>query len=234
MPQEHIFKQFDTELETVRSRVLQMGGLVEMQIVNAIEAMSSGDIGLMNKVIEDDRRVNSFDVLIDDMCQHIIARRQPAATDLRMVMTVIKTTTDLERIGDEAEKIARMSKMIYETDRFHLPRFNEVRHMADLVVDMLRRSLDAFARLDLATAAQVVRADMTVDDEYRAIIRQLITFMMEDPRTITTSLEILSIAKALERIGDHAKNMCEYVVYLVKGKDVRHTSVEEVEREALH
>ncbi len=233
MPQEHIFKQFDTELETVRSRVLQMGGLVEMQIVNAIEAMSSGDIGLMNKVIEDDRRVNSFDVLIDDMCQHIIARRQPAATDLRMVMTVIKTTTDLERIGDEAEKIARMSKMIYETDRFHLPRFNEVRHMADLVVDMLRRSLDAFARLDLATAAQVVRADMTVDDEYRAIIRQLITFMMEDPRTITTSLEILSIAKALERIGDHAKNMCEYVVYLVKGKDVRHTSVEEVEREAL-
>ena len=233
MPQEHIFKQFDTELETVRSRVLQMGGLVEMQIVNAIEAMSSGDIGLMNKVIEDDRRVNSFDVLIDDMCQHIIARRQPAATDLRMVMTVIKTTTDLERIGDEAEKIARMTKMIYETDRFHLPRFNEVRHMADLVVDMLRRSLDAFARLDLATAAQVVRADMTVDDEYRAIIRQLITFMMEDPRTITTSLEILSIAKALERIGDHAKNMCEYVVYLVKGKDVRHTSVEEVEREAL-
>jgi len=233
MPQEHIFKQFDTELETVRSRVLQMGGLVEMQIVNAIEAMSSGDIGLMNKVIEDDRRVNSFDVLIDDMCQHIIARRQPAATDLRMVMTVIKTTTDLERIGDEAEKIARMSKMIYETDRFHLPRFNEVRHMADLVVDMLRRSLDAFARLDLATAAQVVRADMTVDDEYRAIIRQLITFMMEDPRTISTSLETLSIAKALERIGDHAKNMCEYIVYLVKGKDVRHTSVEEIEREAL-
>ena len=233
MPQEHIFKQFDTELETVRSRVLQMGGLVEMQIVNAIEAMSSGDIGLMNKVIEDDRRVNSFDVLIDDMCQHIIARRQPAATDLRMVMTVIKTTTDLERIGDEAEKIARMSKMIYETDRFHLPRFNEVRHMAELAVDMLRRALDAFARLDMATAAQVVRADITVDEEYRAIIRQLITFMMEDPRTITTSLEILSIAKALERIGDHSKNMCEYIVYLVKGKDVRHTSVEEIEREAL-
>jgi len=233
MPHEHISRQFDNELETVRSRVLQMGGLVEKQITDAIEAMSNGDLELMNKVEEEDRRVNAFDVSIDEMCQHIIARRQPAATDLRMVMTVIKTTTDLERIGDEAEKIARMSKMIYETDRFHLPRFNEVRHMADLVVDMLRRSLDAFARLDLATAAQVVRADMTVDDEYRAIIRQLITFMMEDPRTITTSLEILSIAKALERIGDHAKNMCEYVVYLVKGKDVRHTSVEEIEREAL-
>lgn len=233
MPQEHIYKQFDTELETVRSRVLQMGGLVEQQIVNAIEAMSSGDLEVMNKVIEEDRRVNSFDVMIDEMCQHIIARRQPAATDLRMVMTMIKTTTDLERIGDEAEKIARMSKMIYETDRFHLPRFNEVRHMAELAVDMLRRALDAFARLDMATAAQVVRADITVDEEYRAIIRQLITFMMEDPRTITTSLEILSIAKALERIGDHSKNMCEYIVYLVKGKDVRHTSVEEIEREAL-
>lgn len=233
MPQEHIFKQFDTELETVRSRVLQMGGLVEQQIVNAIEAMSSGDLEMMNKVIDEDRRVNSFDVMIDEMCQHIIARRQPAATDLRMVMTMIKTTTDLERIGDEAEKIARMSKMIYETDRFHLPRFNEVRHMAELAVDMLRRALDAFARLDMATAAQVVRADITVDEEYRAIIRQLITFMMEDPRTITTSLEILSIAKALERIGDHSKNMCEYIVYLVKGKDVRHTSVEEIEREAL-
>ena len=233
MPQEHIYKQFDTELETVRSRVLQMGGLVEQQIVNAIEAMSSGDLEVMNKVIEEDRRVNSLDVMIDEMCQHIIARRQPAATDLRMVMTMIKTTTDLERIGDEAEKIARMSKMIYETDRFHLPRFNEVRHMAELAVDMLRRALDAFARLDMATAAQVVRADITVDEEYRAIIRQLITFMMEDPRTITTSLEILSIAKALERIGDHSKNMCEYIVYLVKGKDVRHTSVEEIEREAL-
>ena len=233
MPQEHIYKQFDTELETVRSRVLQMGGLVEQQIVNAIEAMSSGDLEVMNKVIEEDRRVNSFDVMIDEMCQHIIARRQPAATDLRMVMTMIKTTTDLERIGDEAEKIARMSKMIYETDRFHLPRFNEVRHMAELAVDMLRRALDAFARLDMATAAQVVRADITVDEEYRAIIRQLITFMMEDPRTITTSLEILSIAKALERIGDHSKNMCEYIVYLVKGKEVRHTSVEEIEREAL-
>ncbi|MFO1379757.1 MAG: phosphate signaling complex protein PhoU [Chitinivorax sp.] len=233
MPQEHIYKQFDTELETVRSRVLQMGGLVEQQIVNAIEAMSSGDLEVMNKVIEEDRRVNSFDVMIDEMCQHIIARRQPAATDLRMVMTMIKTTTDLERIGDEAEKIARMSKMIYETDRFHLPRFNEVRHMAELAVDMLRRALDAFARLDMATAAHVVRADITVDEEYRAIIRQLITFMMEDPRTITTSLEILSIAKALERIGDHSKNMCEYIVYLVKGKDVRHTSVEEIEREAL-
>lgn len=233
MPQEHIFKQFDADLETVRSRVLQMGGLVEKQIVDAIEAMSSGDMELMNKVEEEDRRVNSFDVTIDEMCLHIIARRQPAATDLRMVMTMIKTTTDLERIGDEAKKIARMSKMIYEAERIHMPRFHEIRHMSTLVLDMLHKALDAFARLDLSEAAKVVRADLNVDEEYRSIIRHLITFMMEDPRTISTSLEILAIAKALERIGDHAKNMCEYIVYLVKGKDVRHTSVEEIEREAL-
>ena len=233
MPQEHIFKQFDADLETVRSRVLQMGGLVEKQIVDAIEAMSSGDMALMNKVEEEDRRVNSFDVTIDEMCLHIIARRQPAATDLRMVMTMIKTTTDLERIGDEAKKIARMSKMIYEAERIHMPRFHEIRHMSTLVLDMLHKALDSFARLDLSEAAKVVRADLNVDEEYRSIIRHLITFMMEDPRTISTSLEILAIAKALERIGDHAKNMCEYIVYLVKGKDVRHTSVEEIEREAL-
>ena len=230
MPQEHIYRQFDTELETVRARVLQMGGLVEKQIADAIEAMSNGDLELMNKVEEEDRRVNAFDVSIDEMCQHIIARRQPAATDLRMVMTVIKTTTDLERIGDEAKKIARMSKMIYEGERINMPRFREIRHMATLVLDMLHKALDAFARLDLAEAAQVVRADLHVDEEYRLIIRHLITFMMEDPRTISTSLETLSIAKALERIGDHAKNMCEYIVYLVKGKDVRHTSGEEIGR----
>ncbi|MFO1386502.1 MAG: phosphate signaling complex protein PhoU [Chitinivorax sp.] len=233
MPHEHISRQFDNELETVRSRVLQMGGLVEKQITDAIEAMSNGDLELMNKVEEEDRRVNAFDVSIDEMCQHIIARRQPAATDLRMVMTVIKTTTDLERIGDEAKKIARMSKMIYEAERINMPRFREIHHMSTLVLDMLHKALDAFARLDLAEAAHVVRADLHVDEEYRLIIRHLITFMMEDPRTISTSLETLSIAKALERIGDHAKNMCEYIVYLVKGKDVRHTSVEEIEREAL-
>lgn len=233
MPHDHISRQFDNELETVRARVLQMGGLVEKQITDAIEAMSNGDLELMSKVEEEDRRVNAFDVSIDEMCQHIIARRQPAATDLRMVMTVIKTTTDLERIGDEAKKIARMSKMIYEAERINMPRFREIHHMSTLVLDMLHKALDAFARLDLAEAAHVVRADLHVDEEYRLIIRHLITFMMEDPRTISTSLETLSIAKALERIGDHAKNMCEYIVYLVKGKDVRHTSVEEIEREAL-
>lgn len=231
MPQEHIYRQFDTELETVRARVLQMGGLVEKQIADAIEAMSNGDLELMNKVEEEDRRVNAFDVSIDEMCQHIIARRQPAATDLRMVMTVIKTTTDLERIGDEAKKIARMSKMIYEGERINMPRFREIRHMATLVLDMLHKALDAFARLDLAEAAQVVRADLHVDEEYRLIIRHLITFMMEDPRTISSSLDLLFIARSIERVGDHAKNISEYVVYLVKGRDVRHIGLEAMERE---
>ena len=228
---EHTSKQFDAELEAVRARVLQMGGLVESQIQLALDALISGDVALMNRVIEDDHRVNAMEVEIDESCNQIIARRQPAAGDLLMVMTVIKTITDLERIGDEAEKIARMAKLLSSRERLHLPRHPEIKHAADVALDMLRKSLDAFARLDLATAAQVVRQDEQVDEEFRTIMRYLITFMMEDPRTISTALEILFVAKAIERIGDHAKNMSEYVVYMVKGRDVRHVTVEEIERE---
>jgi len=230
---EHTSKQFDAELEAVRARVLQMGGIVEDQIVRALEALSKGDSALAARVVEDDHRVNALEVGIDEDCSTIIARRQPAAGDLRMLLMVVKTITDLERIGDEAAKIARMTQMIYESDRRHIPRSTEVKHVADIALGMLRNSLDAFARLDLAVAAKVVRQDDQVDDEFRLIIRQLITFMMEDPRTISHAIEILFIAKAIERIGDHAKNMSEYVVYMVKGKDVRHTSVEAIEREAL-
>ena len=230
---EHTSKQFDSELEAVRARVLQMGGLVESQIQLALEALISGDVELMNRVITDDHRVNAMEVEIDDSCNQIIARRQPAAGDLRMVMTVIKTITDLERIGDEAEKIARMAKLLSQKERLFLPRYHEIKHAAELALDMLRKSLDAFARIDLACAAQVVRQDEQVDEEFRTIMRYLITFMMEDPRTISTALEILFIAKAIERIGDHAKNMSEYVVYMVKGRDVRHVTVEEIEREVL-
>ncbi len=228
---EHISKQFNAELEAVRSSVLQMGGLVEEQIEKAIEALTTSNIDLIEQVIADDHRVNAMEVSIDEICSQIIARRQPTASDLRMIMTVIKTITDLERIGDEAEKIARMAKLIYAAGRMHMPRFIEIRHVANIALEMLRKSLDAFARLDLAAAAQVVRQDELVDEEFRSIIRQLITFMMEDPRKISTSLEILFAAKAIERIGDHAKNMSEYVVYLVKGKDVLHVTVEEIERE---
>ena len=230
---EHTSKQFDAELEAVRARVLQMGGLVESQIRLSVEALVSGDVPLMNRIINDDHRVNAMEVEIDECCNQIIARRQPAAGDLRMVMTVIKTITDLERIGDEAEKIARMGKLLSQRKSLILPRYTEIKHAAEMALDMLRKSLDAFARLDLAYAAQVLRQDELVDEEFRTIMRYLITFMMEDPRTISTALEILFVAKAIERIGDHAKNMSEYVIYMVKGKDVRHVTVEEIEREVL-
>jgi len=229
---EHTSKQFDAELESVRSRVLQMGGLVEEQIIRAMDALSAGDMAMIEKVIADDHRVNAMEVELDELCSHIIARRQPAAVDLRLLITVIKTITDLERIGDEAEKIGRMAKLIHTAERLHMPRM-DLSHVADRALAMLRQSLDAFARLDVSEAMRVVKLDSEVDDAFRAIMRQLITFMMEDPRTITRSLEILFIAKAIERIGDHAKNMAEYVIYMVKGRDVRHTSIEEVEREIL-
>jgi phosphate transport system protein len=230
---EHTLKQFDAELEAVRARVLQMGGLVEEQIVRAMEALAGGNTQAAARIVEDDHRVNALEVAIDEECSTIIARRQPAASDLRMLLMVVKTITDLERIGDEAAKIARMTQLIYEADRRFVPRTNEIRHMADVALEMLRNALDAFARLDLTVAAKVVRQDERVDESFRGILRQLITFMMEDPRTISHSIEILFIAKAIERIGDHAKNMSEYVVYMVKGKDVRHTGPEAVEREAL-
>ncbi len=230
---DHTLKQFDTELEEIRSKVLQMGGLVEEQIIRALEALTTGNVTLASQVMENDHRVNALEVAIDEECSTVIARRQPAAKDLRMVMAVVKTITDLERIGDEAAKIARMTQFIYESDRPMVPRVSEIQHVADIALGMLRNALDAFARLDLTVAAKVVRQDEQVDKAFVSILRQLITFMMEDPRTISHAIEILFIAKAIERIGDHAKNMSEYVVYLVKGKDVRHTSVENFEREAL-
>lgn len=228
---DHTSRQFDADLEAIRASVLQMGGLVESQIKSAVESLVNSDVNLMNRVVEDDHRVNAMEVKIDEACSQVIARRQPTASDLRLVMTVVKTITDLERIGDEAEKIARMAKLLSQRSMLNLPRYQEIKHAADIVVDMLRKSLDAFARLDVMMAAQVVRQDDQVDDEFRAIMRYLITFMMEDPRTISNSLEILFIAKAIERIGDHAKNISEYVIYMVKGRDVRHITVDEIERE---
>ena len=228
---DHISKQFDTELESIRASVLQMGGLVESQIKNAIESLISGDVSLMNRVIAEDHRVNAMEVKIDEACSQMIARRQPTAGDLRLIMTVVKTITDLERIGDEAEKIARMAKMLSQKNALAFPRYHEIKNASEIAVDMLRKALDAFARLDVMMAAQVVRQDDQVDEEFRSIMRYLITFMMEDPRTISTSLEILFVAKAIERIGDHAQNMAEYVIYMVKGRDVRHITTDEIERE---
>jgi len=230
---EHISKQFDMELETIRTRVLQMGGLVEQQILTAVDALMSGDIAKFDKVITEDAMVNSMEVTIDEDCQHIIARRQPAASDLRIIITVIKTITDLERIGDEAQKIARMGKTIYQSERYQMPRFREIRKMAEVALAMLRRALDSFARLDATAALELAEEDVRLDDDFAAELRQLITFMMEDPRTISMSIDTLFISKAIERIGDHSKNISEYVVYLVKGKDIRHTSLETIKRETL-
>jgi phosphate transport system protein len=230
---EHTFKQYDAELESVRGKVLEMGGLVEQQIVSALESLVKLDQVLAKEVVENDHRVNALEVQIDEDCSHIIARRQPTAGDLRMVMMMVKTITDLERIGDEATKIARTAQKIYEEDRMYKPRFNEIKAMVALVREMLRTSLDGFARLDVSQTVEVAKQDEQVDEQFRAAMRQLITFMLEDPRTISMSLEVLFVAKAIERIGDHAKNIAEYVVYMVKGKDVRHISVQDMEREAL-
>ena len=230
---EHTSKQYDAELEAVRAKVLEMGGLVEQQIVNALEALIKSDPKLAKEVMDGDARVNALEVQIDEDCSHIIARRQPAAGDLRMVMMMVKTITDLERIGDEATKIARTAHRIYDEDRMYKPRFTEIKMMVKIVREMLRTALDSFARLDISQTVEVARQDELVDEQFRIAMRQLITFMLEDPRTITMSLEVLFVAKAVERIGDHAKNIAEYVVYMVKGKDVRHTSLADMERETL-
>ena len=229
---DHSSKQFDAELEAIRTKVLLMGGLVEQQISNAIDGLASGNLAALDEVIENDHQVNRMEVELDEACSVVLARRQPAAGDLRMLITVIKSITDLERMGDEAEKIARMARAIHEAGGLYAPKI-ELAHMATVTVSMLRHSLDGFARLDAQAAAHVVRQDQAVDDEFRSVLRQLITFMMEDPRTISRSLDLMFIAKAIERIGDHAKNMSEYVVYMVKGRDVRHISVDKLERAAL-
>jgi phosphate transport system protein len=231
MRSEHIYKQFDADMEAVRARVLEMGGLVEEQVGKAVDALITGNTTLAEEVIANDHKVNALEVASDEACTHIIALRQPTAGDLRMILTIVKTITDLERIGDEAAKIARYAIKIFESDRITSPRYSEIKFMAGLATKMLRESLDAFARLDASGAAGVARQDIEVDEEFHMIMRHLITYMMEDPRTISTFIDLLFVVKAIERIGDHAKNMSEYVVFMVKGKDVRHTSIEELERE---
>lgn len=227
---QHISQQFNSELEDIRNKVLAMGGLVEQQIVDAVNALVEGNVELADRVIDNDVNVNAAEVSIDEECNHIIARRQPAASDLRLVVTVIKTITDLERIGDQAERIARMGKRLAELERPKNQYF-EIKSLGDNVSKILHNALDSFARMDAETALDVAQQDLKIDQEYDAVLRQALTFMMEDPRSITRMLDVMWTARALERIGDHSKNICEYIIYLVKGKDVRHTSLDSIKKQ---
>ena len=219
---QHLSSQYDEELSRLRTHVLQMGGLVETQVSAAIEAYTSGEVAVVKAIVDNDRKVNDLEKAIDDDCAHIIAKRQPAAYDLRLVLGISKIVTDLERAGDEAKKIAKGVQRIYENGHFPTQYGVGIRHIAEAALVMIRQSLDAFARRDVLQAQSVIKADKDVDVEFKSIIRQLITHMMEDPRTITTSIEIISIARAIERIGDHAKNVAEQVVFIVEGRDIRH------------
>ncbi len=223
MPGVHSSKQYDLDLEAIRSKVLLMGGLVESQFHDSITCFRTGDIARADQVIKGDEAVNKLEVSLDDTCSHLIVRRQPTANDLRTVMATVKVITDLERIGDEATKIARAAKSIQERGAGSINHYETVRVIASSAGDMLHDALDAFARLDEKHATRLIAQDRLIDHEFRSIMRNLITFMMEDPRTISAALDTLWVAKAIERIGDHAKNIAEYVIFVVEGKDIRHT-----------
>jgi len=227
---DHTNKQFDSDLEFVRSQFLIMGGIVEAMVHEAIEALTNSDTELVDKVRDREKEVNRHEVEIDDRINLLLARHQPTAIALRTLIAVSKMLTDMERSGDEAEKIATAARRMQEGSQ-HIPVVG-LRHMSDQVGSMLRQMLDAFARLDPIQAAEVVRSDKSVDREWKATLRNLITYMMEDPRTISHAIDLIFIARSLERIGDHAKNMAERIIYLVRGTDVRHTGVKNAERQA--
>src|SRR5580692_7364944 len=226
----HISRRFNEDLEKVRNQVLQMGGFVEQQLHKAITALVEGDSQLGESVATDDYKVNGMEVSIDEECSRILAIRAPAAGDLRVIVAIIKTITDLERIGDEGEKIGYIASRLATMER-PADKYREIKHLGRVVQDMVHSALDAFARMDAESALQVARQDLAVDEEYEAIQRQTITFMLEDPRTIRRHLDVMWVVRALERIGDHAKNIGEYVIYMVYGRDVRHTDLADVERE---
>lgn len=221
---DHISRRFNKDIEDLRNMVLSMGGEVETQLSRAISAIVSGDSELGLQVAHDDYKVNNFEVNIDEECSRILATRAPAAGDLRLIVAIIKTITDLERIGDEAEKIGFLASRLAAMDR-PSDSYRELKNLGNHVLHMLRDAMNAFARLDVEEAFEVVREDERVDEEYESIQRQCITFMMEDPRSIKRVMNVTWAARSLERIGDHSKNICEYVIYMVQGRDVRHTGI---------
>jgi phosphate transport system protein len=229
MTDKHLSSQFDSELSGVSSRVMEMGGLVESQIRTAVYALSQFSSEAADQVTELEASVNTMEIDIDRDLSSIIARRQPTARDLRLLIAISKTTANLERAGDEAEKIARMVRSIIESGAARALPASELRVAADLASGLLRKALDAFARLDANAAVSILKEDDAIDKEFDGFVRKLITYMMEDPRTISSSLDLLFLAKAIERIGDHAKNIAEFIIYVVKGADVRHTSMETIE-----
>ena len=225
---DHISQRFNKDIEDLRNTVLSMGGLVETQLSRAIAAIVSGDSELGLQVANDDYKVNNLEVDIDEECSRILATRAPAAGDLRLIVAIIKTITDLERIGDEAEKIGFLASKLAGMDR-PADSYRELKNLGSHVSHMLRDAMNAFARLDVAEALDVVKEDELVDEEYDTITRQCITFMMEDPRSIKRVMNVTWAARSLERIGDHAKNICEYVIYMVEGRDIRHTDLDEAD-----
>jgi phosphate transport system protein len=233
MSDKHLSSQFDADLNAISSKVLEMGGLVESQIITAMQALNRFDVEIADRVIEAEHRLNLMEVQIDEECSNIIARRQPAARDLRLLMAFSKAVANLERAGDEAEKIAKRTKRILEDGNARTVNITEIKMSGEMAVNLLRHALDALARLDTVAAAQIMRDDKAIDEEFRAFVRKLVTYMMEDPRTISVGLDYLFIAKAIERIGDHAKNLAELIIYVVKGIDVRHVPRDQLEREAL-
>jgi len=229
MPEKHLSTQFDSELTSVSSQVMERGGLVESQIRQAIYALQHFSMEVAHEVSANEARVNAMEIEIDRDLSSIIARRQPTAGDLRLLIAISKTTANLERVGDEAEKIARMVRSIIEGGTPRALPSLELRYAADLASGLLNKALDAFARLDVNAALSILKEDDLIDREFDGFVRKLITYMMEDPRTISASLDLLFLAKAIERIGDHAKNIAEFIIYVVKGEDVRHTSIDRIE-----
>ncbi len=223
MAQEHLSKRYDRDLETIRSRVLQMGGLVEAQFRDAMASLHEGDVTLAEKVLISDVEINQLEISLDNACTQLIVRRQPAANDLRMIMATTKVLTDLERIGDEAIKIARSAKNLQNRNVVMLNNYRTVRSLAETALGMLHDALDAFARLDKELAICLISRDDVIDHDFHTMMRNLITYMMEEPKTISASLDLLWIAKAIERIGDHSTNLGEQVVYIVEGQDIRHS-----------